>query len=189
VRSLAQRSASAAKEIKGLIADSEENVDAGTRLVGEAGRTMEEIVDSSKRATDIMGEITAASHEKTQGIEQINQAVTQMDRVTSRMLRSPRRRPPQRVRCRSRRRAWFRQSACSTSEARVRSAGIRWLHRLGPPFSQGRRRSLPAGSSRLDGVLIARRRSIGRVGVVIPRSPDPLPSAFRLRFHRLPQIA
>ena len=82
VRSLAQRSASAAKEIKGLIADSVEKVDAGTRLVGDAGRTMEEIVDSVKRVTDIMGEITAASHEQTQGIEQINQAVTQMDQVT-----------------------------------------------------------------------------------------------------------
>lgn len=82
VRSLAQRSASAAKEIKGLIADSVEKVDAGTRLVGDAGRTMEEIVDGVKRVTDIMGEITAASQEQTQGIEQINQAITQMDQVT-----------------------------------------------------------------------------------------------------------
>jgi len=82
VRSLAQRSAGAAKEIKGLIDDSVSNVNAGTQLVQEAGRTMEEIVGSVQRVTDIMGEITAASHEQTTGIEQINQAITQMDQVT-----------------------------------------------------------------------------------------------------------
>ncbi|GAA4348270.1 methyl-accepting chemotaxis protein [Variovorax defluvii] len=82
VRNLAQRSAGAAKEIKGLIDDSVGKVDAGTALVGEAGRTMEEIVGSVRRVTDIIGEITAASHEQTQGIEQINQAITQMDQVT-----------------------------------------------------------------------------------------------------------
>jgi methyl-accepting chemotaxis protein len=82
VRNLAQRSAAAAKEIKGLIDDSVGKVDAGSALVGEAGRTMEEIVDSVRRVTDIMGEITAASQEQTSGIEQINQAITQMDQVT-----------------------------------------------------------------------------------------------------------
>ncbi|WP_345537369.1 methyl-accepting chemotaxis protein [Variovorax defluvii] len=82
VRHLAQRSAGAAKEIKGLIDDSVGKVDAGTALVSEAGRTMEEIVGSVRRVTDIIGEITAASHEQTQGIEQINQAITQMDQVT-----------------------------------------------------------------------------------------------------------
>jgi methyl-accepting chemotaxis protein len=82
VRNLAQRSAAAAKEIKGLIDDSVGKVDAGTALVGEAGKTMEEIVGSIRRVTDIVGEITAASHEQTQGIEQINQAITQMDQVT-----------------------------------------------------------------------------------------------------------
>ncbi|MBT2326183.1 MCP four helix bundle domain-containing protein [Variovorax paradoxus] len=82
VRSLAQRSAAAAKEIKGLIDDSVGKVDAGSALVGVAGKTMEEIVGSVKRVTDIIGEITAASHEQTQGIEQINQAITQMDQVT-----------------------------------------------------------------------------------------------------------
>jgi len=82
VRSLAQRSAAAAKEIKGLIDDSVGKVDAGSTLVGEAGKTMEEIVDSVKRVTDIMGEITAASQEQTSGIEQINLAITQMDQVT-----------------------------------------------------------------------------------------------------------
>ncbi|MDR6537591.1 methyl-accepting chemotaxis protein [Variovorax soli] len=82
VRNLAQRSAAAAKEIKGLIDDSVGKVDAGTTLVGEAGKTMEEIVGSIRRVTDIVGEISAASHEQTQGIEQINQAITQMDQVT-----------------------------------------------------------------------------------------------------------
>jgi len=82
VRNLAQRSAAAAKEIKGLIDDSVGKVDAGSLLVGEAGKTMHEIVGSVQRVTDIMGEITAASREQTQGIEQINQAITQMDQVT-----------------------------------------------------------------------------------------------------------
>ena len=82
VRSLAQRSAAAAKEIKGLIDDSVGKVEAGSRQVAEAGQTMEEIVASVSRVTDIMGEITAASQEQTTGIEQINQAISQMDQVT-----------------------------------------------------------------------------------------------------------
>ena len=82
VRSLAQRSAAAAKEIKALIGDSVEKVDAGAKLVDQAGATMNEIVDSVKRVTDIMGEITAASAEQTSGIEQINEAIAQMDQVT-----------------------------------------------------------------------------------------------------------
>jgi methyl-accepting chemotaxis protein len=82
VRSLAQRSAAAAREIKTLIGDSVEKVDSGAKLVGQAGSTMQEIVESVKRVTDIMGEITAASLEQTSGIEQINQAITQMDQVT-----------------------------------------------------------------------------------------------------------
>jgi methyl-accepting chemotaxis protein len=82
VRSLAQRSAAAAKEIKVLIADSVGKVDAGSELVAQAGQTMEQVVASIARVTDIMGEIAAASHEQTQGIEQVNQAITQMDQVT-----------------------------------------------------------------------------------------------------------
>jgi methyl-accepting chemotaxis protein len=82
VRSLAQRSATAAKEIKGLITDSVGKVEDGTRLVGEAGKTMDEIVTSVKRVTDIMAEIAAASQEQSSGIEQVNQAITQMDQVT-----------------------------------------------------------------------------------------------------------
>jgi len=82
VRNLAQRSATAAKEIKALIEDSVGKVDTGAKLVDEAGKTMEEIVTSIKRVTDIMAEITAASQEQSTGIDQINQAVTQMDEVT-----------------------------------------------------------------------------------------------------------
>jgi methyl-accepting chemotaxis protein len=82
VRTLAQRSAAAAKEIKELIGDSVEKVGAGTKLVDEAGKTMEEIVSSVKRVTDIMAEITAASQEQSAGIEQVNTAITQMDEVT-----------------------------------------------------------------------------------------------------------
>ena len=82
VRSLAQRSASAAREIKGLIDDSVEKVGVGTQLVGQAGATMEEIVSSVRRVTDIMGEISAATSEQVAGIEQVNQAVVEMDTVT-----------------------------------------------------------------------------------------------------------
>jgi methyl-accepting chemotaxis protein-1 (serine sensor receptor) len=82
VRSLAQRSASAAKEIKSLIDDSVDKVDTGSRLVAQAGTTMAEIVDSVKHVTDIMGEILAASQEQSAGIEQVNTAIGQMDEVT-----------------------------------------------------------------------------------------------------------
>jgi methyl-accepting chemotaxis protein len=82
VRSLAQRSANAAKEIKALISDSVEKVHAGSKLVEQAGATMDEIVTSVKRVTDIMGEITSASQEQEDGILQINRAITEMDTVT-----------------------------------------------------------------------------------------------------------
>ncbi|BDU17883.1 methyl-accepting chemotaxis protein [Lysobacter auxotrophicus] len=82
VRSLAQRSANAAKEIKVLIGDSVERVGTGTRLVESAGRTMDEIVGSVKRVGDIIAEISAASQEQSAGIEQVNQAIAQMDEST-----------------------------------------------------------------------------------------------------------
>jgi methyl-accepting chemotaxis protein len=82
VRHLAQRSASAAKEIKALIGDSVEKVNTGARLVDQAGATMAEIVASVRRVTDIMGEITVASREQTDGIQKLNQAMSQMDAVT-----------------------------------------------------------------------------------------------------------
>ena len=82
VRNLAQRSANAAKEIKSLISDSVEKVDTGSKLVDQAGDTMQEIVESIKRVADIVSEISAASDEQRVGIEQVSQAITQMDEVT-----------------------------------------------------------------------------------------------------------
>jgi len=82
VRNLAQRSAAAAKEIKILIGDSVDKVAAGSKLVGEAGKTMNEVVDSVRRVTEIMTEITTASQEQSAGIEQVNQTIAQMDEVT-----------------------------------------------------------------------------------------------------------
>ncbi|RXZ38972.1 HAMP domain-containing protein [Oxalobacteraceae bacterium CAVE-383] len=82
VRNLAQRSAAAAKEIKVLIDDSVNKVDSGSQLVSQAGATMNEIVASVQRVTDIMGEIASASAEQETGIGQINQAISEMDSVT-----------------------------------------------------------------------------------------------------------
>ncbi|ODT93684.1 MAG: chemotaxis protein, partial [Rhodanobacter sp. SCN 67-45] len=82
VRSLAQRSAGAAKEIKGLISDSEEKVRTGSELVNQSGKALAEIVDSVKKVTDIVAEIAAASHEQSAGIDQVNNAVMQMDEMT-----------------------------------------------------------------------------------------------------------
>ena len=82
VRSLAGRSAEAAREIKTLITTSVERAEVGSALVDRAGQTMTEVVDSIKRVTDIMGEITAASHEQSQGVDQISEAVTHLDQAT-----------------------------------------------------------------------------------------------------------
>ena len=82
VRSLAQRSAAAAKEIKGLIGDSVAKVQSGTKLVDVAGATMEDIEQAVKRVTDIIAQIAAASGEQSSGIEQVNRAITQMDQTT-----------------------------------------------------------------------------------------------------------
>ena len=82
VRNLAQRSAAAAKEIKVLIEASNSEVDAGSQLVAQAGVTMQEVLDSVQRVTDIMSEISSASQEQTQGIEEINRSVVEMDTVT-----------------------------------------------------------------------------------------------------------
>jgi methyl-accepting chemotaxis protein len=82
VRNLAQRSAAAAKEIKTLINDSVERVDAGSKLVDEAGKTMHLVVSSVKRVADIMGEITDATREQSLGIEEVHKAIVQMDTMT-----------------------------------------------------------------------------------------------------------
>jgi methyl-accepting chemotaxis protein-1 (serine sensor receptor) len=82
VRSLAQRSSSAAKEIKDLISSSAQTIQNGAALAGDAGKTMAEVTQAVARVTDIMQEIAAASGEQSRGIEQVNQAITQMDEVT-----------------------------------------------------------------------------------------------------------
>jgi len=82
VRSLAQRSATAAKEIKVLIGDSVEQVEQGSELVEQAGATIREVVDSVKRVSEVVAEISAASREQSQGINQTNQAIAQMDETT-----------------------------------------------------------------------------------------------------------
>jgi methyl-accepting chemotaxis protein len=82
VRTLAQRSAAAAKEIKGLIEDSVSKAESGSRLVDDAGRTMHDIVASIQRVTAIMGEIASASHEQTAGISQVNLSINEMDQAT-----------------------------------------------------------------------------------------------------------
>ena len=82
MRSLAQRSSAAAKEIKKLISSSVDNISKGSEMVDQAGETMAEIVSAVKRVTDIMGEITAASREQRSGIEQVNDAITHMDQGT-----------------------------------------------------------------------------------------------------------
>lgn len=105
VRSLAQRSAAAAKEIKALIGTSVEQVEAGSKLVADAGNTMDQVVASVRRVTDIMQEISAASQEQSAGIEQINQAIIQMDQVTQQN-------------------AALVEEAAATSEALEQQAGI-----------------------------------------------------------------
>ncbi len=82
VRLLAQRSAEAAREIKSLINASVERVDAGTRLVNDAGRTMQEVVSSVQRVTDIMGEIASAAREQSAGIELVNRSIGELDQMT-----------------------------------------------------------------------------------------------------------
>ena len=82
VRSLAQRSADAAKEIKTLISSSVERVESGARLVGDAGRTMDEIVASVQRVTDVVGEISSAAVEQSQGIGEVNHSITELDQMT-----------------------------------------------------------------------------------------------------------
>jgi methyl-accepting chemotaxis protein len=82
VRSLAQRSAAAAKEIKGLISDSVQRVERGTSLVDQAGSTMEEVVSAIQRVTDIVGEISAGASEQAMGVEQVREAVGHIDHAT-----------------------------------------------------------------------------------------------------------
>nr|WP_272867986.1 methyl-accepting chemotaxis protein [Caldimonas caldifontis] len=82
VRNLAQRSAEAAKEIKALIGNSVDKVEGGSRLVADAGTSMQEIVAAVRRVTDMIGDISASTREQSSGVSQINQAVTQLDQMT-----------------------------------------------------------------------------------------------------------
>jgi methyl-accepting chemotaxis protein len=82
VRSLAQNSSQAAKEIRGLITSSVEQVEAGSELADRAGQTMQDVVGAIRRVNDIVGEISSASTEQSQGIAQVGEAITQMDQVT-----------------------------------------------------------------------------------------------------------
>ena len=82
VRNLAQRSANSAREIKKLIETSVANIDAGSQLVGEAGRTMDELMQGVSSVTTLMGEIMSASREQSMGIEQVNVAINQLDSTT-----------------------------------------------------------------------------------------------------------
>lgn len=82
MRNLAQRSSGAAREIKDLITESVDRVEQGTALVDEAGATMEDIVSAIRRVTDIMGEISIASAEQSEGVHQVSQAVAEMDEAT-----------------------------------------------------------------------------------------------------------
>ena len=163
VRSLAQRSAAAAKEIKVLIDDSVEKVGEGSRQVLDAGQTMEEIVDSVRRVTDIMAEITAASQEQTQGIEQINQAITQMDQVTQQNA------------------ALVEEAAAAAQSLQEQAGGLSQVvsvFRLGQESALQRPsvRSRPAASPRSAGF---RQPPTAKPGIAAPRAPQrstPLPS-------------
>jgi methyl-accepting chemotaxis protein len=113
VRNLAQRSAQAAKEIKGLIGASVEKVESGSKLVADAGQTMQEIVGSVQRVTDIIGEITAAASEQSSGIDQVNTSVTQLDQMTQQNAASSNKAPPRPKVSRTRPSSWPRWSARS----------------------------------------------------------------------------
>ncbi len=166
VRSLAQRSADAAKEIKALIGTSVERVEAGSRLVQDAGASMREIVVSVQRVTDIIGEITAAANEQSSGIDQINVAVTQLDQMTQQNA------------------ALVEESAAAaeslkhqavnlaevvgvfqvgeSAEAEAAIARAREAARQGPPHAAGAGSASPARGARAGG--IASRRGAGTSG-------------------------
>jgi methyl-accepting chemotaxis protein len=132
VRSLAQRSAEAAKEIKGLITASVERVEQGTQLVDKAGETMTEVVTAIRRVTDIMGEISAASSEQASGVAQVGEAITQMDQATQQnaALVEESAAPQRRAASTTRRRNW------STRWPRSSSRNTRRLRHRRPPCAR-----------------------------------------------------
>ena len=113
VRSLAQRSADAAKEIKQLISASVEKVETGSRLVTDAGTTMTDIMQSVQRVTDMIGEITAASSEQSAGVSQVNKAISNLDQMTQQTLRWWKKARRRRRACASRLTIWPAKSRCS----------------------------------------------------------------------------
>lgn len=131
VRNLAQRSAGAAKEIRSLIADSVDKVDAGGRLVNEAGATMQEIVQGIQRVTDVMAEITSSSAEQALGIEQVNAAITQMDDVTQQNA------------------ALVEEAAAAAASMQDQASSLADLvHTFKVEIASGQARRLPAGAER-----------------------------------------
>lgn len=96
VRNLAMRSAEAARNTAALIEESVKNSENGVNIAGEVGKLLEEIAAASVKVDDLVAEIAAANQEQSQGIEQINTAMTQMDKVTNRMPQTPRNRPVRR---------------------------------------------------------------------------------------------
>jgi methyl-accepting chemotaxis protein len=140
VRTLAQRSAAAAKEIKELIGDSVQKVDAGARLVDQAGATMEDVVASIRRVTDIMAEIASASQEQTSGIEQVNQAIGQMDQVTQQNA------------------ALVEESAAAAASMQDQAgklAAVVGVFRLGREDASPARAPRPAGATRRPALAVA----------------------------------
>jgi methyl-accepting chemotaxis protein len=161
VRSLAQRSAEAAREIKTLIGSSVERVETGSRLVGEAGSTMTEIVASVQRVTDIIGEISAAATEQSSGIGQVNSAVNELDRMTQQNA------------------ALVEESAAAAESLREqarRLAGVVSVFRLGDEPAAGPARAVPAPAPapvRSRGPAAAPRATI------LPPAPAPAPAPAR----------
>jgi methyl-accepting chemotaxis protein len=154
VRNLAQRSATAAKEIKALIQDSVRKVEAGSELVNRSGQTLTEIVASVKRVTDIVGEIAAASHEQAVGIEQVTKAMAQMDQVTQTNSAQT-------------------EELSSTSQtlaahaAQMQSLVARFVLESGLRRGTGPARTLPKGPANPDG---GARRSLARLSRQVEKS-------------------
>jgi methyl-accepting chemotaxis protein len=171
VRALAQRSAGAAKEIKGLIDTSVESTAKGNEQASRAGATMQDIVDSINRVTDIMGEISAANREQTTGIEEINSAITQMDDVT-------------------------RQNASLVEESAAAATSLQsqadTLAQLVATFKLGDQDADTAGASSSAGAAgqaeAARHTSTARPAVV-PSAPEKVISPAPARAHPRPEPA
>lgn len=163
VRKLAQRSADAAKQIKGLISDSMNKVEDGSKLVGQSGQTLREIVDAVKKVSDIVAEIASAAQEQASGIEQVNQAILQMDQVTQQNA------------------ALVEQTAAASQAMSDQTRDLQ--HRMGFALSEGRPavdRAVPVASkphSRPAAALAPRLTSPPARRPAMPQTPRPKPNA------------